>query len=387
MKTVRVTDLVYDAENSLVVKVKTRDEDGESDVRHIDGTNPYFFVPEGVNVPNHEEVRELDWGYESYDDQPLQKVITHTPDGVGELQDEFPEHQRYEDDVPFERRVSVDEGLVGYIEVPRMQGKRHHISEIETDVDSPTGGIEPKVMMCDIETEPPSDTDDFDQFAENAPNRVLMATMYDSLEEDYLALAVDPEARIDVVRLREELEDHWEGHDDEEKYTNCDMTFRRCDTEEELLSDFVNYVADRQPDLASGWNFVDFDWQYLMNRFKQFDEVNHHAMSDIGYVHGWQVEDMVDGLPAFDMLYAYCESMTFHDWRSESLEYVAGQQLDVGKMNDVSVGKGYENDRSRLMAYNIVDTQLLAGLDDQQHIHEFFYELADICGVQITDTQ
>lgn len=386
----RVTDLYYVEENKKpLVHVTARGLDGGRYNVNVTGTEPYLFVPESATVPSCEEVRYVEDGYTSYDGEPLRKVVTRVPDDVGEIRDVF--NETYEADVPYERRVSVDYGLSGYIEIPEMKTKCG-IGEINTDVeDLGEDGITPRLMLCDIETEPPDGTGDWDEYVENTPGRVLMITTYDSYTDEYLCLSIDEEDKIDPGVMRSYLEEHWEGHDNEEFYTDCNIRFRACDSEEELLKAFINEVKNKRPDLISGWNFTDFDWPYLLNRMqsgKGGDTLSgkYHALSDVGTVKPWQYEEAAPGLPAFDMMESYCETMSRGEWRSSSLDYVSGEELNSSKVEGDSIMDQYENDRSKLMAYNLVDVQLTVGLDEKHGIHEFFYQLSNICSCPVSDT-
>jgi len=86
------------------------------------------------------------------------------------------------------------------------------------------------------------------------------------------------------------------------------------------------------------------------------------------------------------MMDAMTDKMTFHDWRSRSLDYVANEELGIGKVEDISIKKSYDENPTRLLAYNIIDTQLLVALDEVNGIHDFFYELSDLCGIPIYDS-
>jgi len=387
--TARVTDINYmTKETSPIVQLTARGLDGGRYNVHVTGTEPYFFVPESATVPSCNEVEYVEEEYEGYDGQPLRKVVTRVPGDVGDIRDSF--NATYEADVPYERRVSVDYGLSGYVKIPELKS-RCDIEEVETDLDDLDGdGIVPRIMLCDIETEPPENTDNWDDYVEKSPGKVLMITTYDSFQNQYLCIALDEEEQIDPKEVREHLENHWGGHDDEKFYTQCDIRLRQCESESELFGAFINEVKNKRPDIASGWNFTDFDWPYLinrMNRKKAVFTVSSSDLSQLGMVKPWRDEDAVPGLPSFDMMDAFTNRMSYGEWRSKSLDYVSSEELDSSKVEGGSIMDQYEEERSKLMAYNLVDVQLLTGLDKKHGIHEFFYSLADLCGVKITDTQ
>lgn len=384
---VRITDIVArnGDEDGPEVKISCRGLDGAKYNYRIDGTRPYMFVPKDEVVPGGDAIEEVNTGYEGYDGIPLQQIVTTNPSNVGELQEDY--DVRYEDDIPYPRRVSVDYGLTGYIRIPEIKD-RVHIDEVETGISVGTDGIEPRVMMADIETIAPSGGN-FDDFVENAPNKVIMITSYDTYEDEYYVLCLDPDDKVDTSDVRQGLVEHWSSHPDFDKYVESDIRYRGCETEAELLQAFISEVNQKRPDVLSGWNWVDFDHRYLINRMDQVGSINEHDLAEIGYIQSWnpdKARQWIDGLPGFDMMEAYCDKMTLGDFRSSALDYIADLELDVGKMENISINECYEEDRSKLLAYNIIDTQLLVGMDDKHGIHEFFYQMADLCGVPIYDT-
>ncbi|AGM11697.1 DNA polymerase elongation subunit (family B) [Halovirus HCTV-5] len=387
-KLVRVTDLDYkDNDGEVVVRVVGRDEDGERNLTIIGGTEPYCFVPPHESADQDCVVRE-EHGYEGYDGRPLKKVVTKLPKNVGQIRDDF--SVTYEADIPFSRRVSVDYGLSGYIRVPDR--KHCDISEVETDIEeSDVESITPRVVMADIEALPDYDVG-FDEFTEEATGEVIMISAYDTREEQYDVFVLDPDRSVDGKDVKHHLGDHWNGHELAPDYVNADIDLTIADSESALLNAFLSYIEDVRPDLLSGWNWEDFDHRYLLNRMEKVDGVDRWRMSDIGGITHNYRNDLettvarIDGLPGFDMMRAYCDQMVFSDWRSKSLDYVSQEELGVGKVEDINIHDGYEKDRSRLTAYNIIDTQLLVALDDMADIHGFFYQLSDLTGVPIYDT-
>ena len=383
MKLMRVTDLDYRARgNEVNVRLVGRDEDGDRSTHNVDGTRPSCWIQEEANIPEELDnvVRDVETGYETFDGVSVKKVTAHVPSQVRDIREEFENH--WEADVPYVRRVSVDHDLTGYIKIPDKSSV--HISEIESVDAEDSENIDPRVFIADIETMPPDG--DWDNFVDNATEPILMITIYDTYEEEYISIARDPEGKIDGGKIRDELKEQWFDHDKFSHYASCDINLVTTTTEEELLRKFIDFVEEREPDLISGWNWVRFDHVYILNRLKKFSDVDTERLSCFGDVGGRQLERKISGLPGFDMMEAFCDQMTFGDWRSSSLDYVSNEELDVGKIEDISIGEEYDSDRSRLLAYNIIDVQLTVALDEKHGIHEFFYLLAELSNVQIYDT-
>jgi len=382
---VRVTDLVtVKKSGGVMVQLVGRDTDGQRCSTSIRGTHPYAFVPNNEAIPKVDWIQYVKEGYHGHDGRPLTKVAVTYPEHLKRLKKHF--SVLYEDDIPYYRRLSSNYGLSGYIDLPK--GDIVHIDDVNTDIDpAEIPNINPRIMMADIEVNPPDmSKGDFDYFVEHANEPITAIATYDSYDDEYLVLVLDPEDKVDGGDVRHYLEDHWDGHSDKQKYTQATMRLVQCGTEEALIRKFIEEIEAKRPDVISGWNWIDFDHEYILNRLEHFDNIDTHRLSDIGDVGGYKMSRKIDGLPGFDMMGAFCDKMSFSQWRSRRLDYVANEELAIGKVEDMDLAEEYQNNRSRFIAYNIIDTQLLVGLDDRHGIHEFFYLLADLSGVQIYDT-
>lgn len=402
----RSTYVDYVERDELLVRVCGRGADGSRVVRYIEGTRPHFYAPANADVAQAVSAAADGDGeydpvvfttkvntdgerYAMYDGRPLQRVDVETPHDVGKLVETGVFDYHGESDIPYYRRATLDYDLSGYIRVPDYGG-RCHISEVETDISpSDVDPITPRILIADIEVEvTPGQT--FNEMQEAVDSEVLAITFYDTHAEDYFLGIVDPEGKAEGSAIRDHLEAHWDGHDLAPDYTEADITLARFDLESELLARFIGEVRDRDPDLLSGWNWVGFDHQYLLDRIEMLSTAygipDPSALSTLGITQRWKDERAIEGLPGFDQMDAYTEKMSFHEWRSKALDYVATEELGLGKVDHPGIMDDYEHNRSRLAAYNLLDVQLCAALSDQLGIEEFFYDLADMSGIQITDT-
>jgi len=118
MKIGRVTWVDYTVDNELgvLVRLSARMEDGSRFNGYVKGTEPYIFAPEDESVPNKDYIKRTESGYQSLFDHNLQKIVTETPGQAGGLTDEFT--WSGEGDIPYYRRVSIHDGLSGYINIP-----------------------------------------------------------------------------------------------------------------------------------------------------------------------------------------------------------------------------------------------------------------------------
>lgn len=385
-------DYIETDEYDILVRLSARLANGEKFNGYVKGTEPYIFAPYDESTPDKEYLVGVERGYESLFGHRLKKIITETPKQAGGLTDDF--SWTGEADVPYYRRVSIQDGLSGYIDIPEIEDFHNKkplidISDIDVNPDF-VDVINPRISIADIEVHVP-ENDSFDEMQENASEPINVICSYDTYEEDYSVFFYNKYGGLDASEIRLKMGDQLADTDIQE-YTNASVELIQADTEEDMLNEYIQYVENRGFDLVSGWNYVDFDHRYIIDRMqKLWDETDdplvHPAwLSPFDDKKGSRNQKMrIPGLPAFDMMEGFCDKLTFSNWRSQSLEYVSNEELGIGKIDDVDINEDWKNNPSRLIAYNIVDVILTVALDDANDIHSFFYEMADACSIPIYD--
>ena len=377
-------DYTVDSDLGTLVRYRCRMKDGSSRSGYIVGTSPYLFVPEEEALPNEGFITEVKTGYESLFDQDLKRLSTETPKQVGKLTEEF--SWTGEADVPYYRRVSIHDGLSGYVDLPeetsRYEGQELiHIDNINTEVEY-DGLIEPRISIADIEVAVGDES--FDDMVENASSPINVITSYDTYNEDYSVFFYDKHNSItDRSKIREYASENWPF----ENMDSVDIQMYESESESLMLNSFIQYCNERSFDLISGWNLPDFDYKYIQNRIKELDGISLRSLYQFNdYVRSRNSQMRIPGFPAFDMMKAFCDKMTFSNWRSQSLDYVSNEELGVGKIDDVDITGEWETNPERLIGYNLIDVALTVALDESNDIHNFFYDLASDSSIPIYDT-
>jgi len=384
------TDYTIDSELGVLVRLSARMEDGSRWNGYVEGTEPYIFAPEDEEVPDEDYIRYTESGYESLFDHQLQRVVTETPKQAGGLTDEF--SWTGEGDVPYYRRVAIHDGLSGYVNIPEADEEYDglplaHIDNIDVEPDFDEV-IHPRISIADIEVHVPEDGS-FDDMVENADEPINVICSYDTYKDEYTVFFYDKYQNLDGGDIRSYMERQLEGTKIEH-YMDVDITLARSHSEVGMLNAYIDYIDERDFDLTSGWNWVDFDRKYIRRRMKTLrdegEDIHPSWLSPFGETSGTYDEHRkIVGRPPFDMMKAFCDKLTFSNWRSKSLEYVSNEELGIGKIDDVNINEDWENEPSRLIAYNVVDVLLTVALDDKNDIHGFFFEMADVCSIPITD--
>lgn len=375
----------------VLVRLSARMEDGRKFNGYVRGTEPYIFAPEDETVPNKEYINYTERGYNSLFDHKLQKITTETPKQAGGLKDNF--SWTGEADVPYYRRVAIHDGLSGYIDIPETDEMYDglpliSIEDIDIDIDY-EDEIKPRISISDIEVHVP-EGGSFDEMTENGSEPINVICSYDTYEEQCKVFFFDKYGSLNQEHIRSGIEEQLEGTDIEE-YASVDAELISCGSEVGMLNEYIEYVNEKDFDLISGWNYVSFDRTYIRRRMRELrskgENIHPAHLSPFNVTSNSHDEHRkIVGRVPFDMLEAFCDKLTFSNWRSRALEYVANKELGVGKIDEVDINDDWKHQPSRLIAYNIVDVILTVALDDANDIHNFFYELADECSIPIYDT-
>jgi DNA polymerase elongation subunit (family B) len=375
-----------------VARVGIRMKDGSKKNCYITDVEPWGFVHEDADIPERNWIKRIEHGYESLFDETLKKIVTTKPSKVNSsndndtMADYVDEH--YESDIPMYRKLSIIDGISGYVRLPdEPQDTNNGIEiygyesiDLDPDFDE---AIEPRVMLADIEVRIGDES--FDRTRELASQPINVICAYDNYDDEYSVFYYDKyDSLSNPAEVREIVESQIETEDG---YENTSINLSVSPTEASMANSFINYVREKEFDLTSGWNWTDFDYEYIINRFSDLDGVSKSRLSPFGDV-GWTNNKRmrIRGLPSFDMMRGFCDKMTFSNWRSKSLDYVSNEELGVGKVDDVDINEDWQNYPERLIGYNIVDVILTVMLDDANDVHNFFYEMGDVCSIPIYDT-
>ena len=181
------------------------------------------------------------------------------------------------------------------------------------------------------------------------------------------------------ARIENEINKHFEPIG--KKFT---FQYKQCKDEYDLLYEFFGKIIKKIPCL-SGWNFINYDWKYLLNRAKKL-QIDPGMASPSGKLIGRY------SLPQHRLIVDYLE--IYKKWdrvikikESNKLDYVAEAALGIKKLNyPGSLKELYEKDFEKFIQYNAIDTNLVLCIDEKLQTMKTFFKLAHISGVEINRT-
>jgi len=346
--------------DGTVIHIFGRDTDRRPVHLRVTGFRPYLYAPadEVGKRPLPDAVTGLDDGvYHTIRGIEVRRLYTRRPVDVRDVRDHFSSH--FEADIPFTTRFLIDSGLRSGVRAPAETAGYRELEPAEVHVPS-------RVCMMDIECE--------DRRGFPDPNRdaVICITCRDSYDERYTTFLWTPGGETPAsFEQRTQSGGLPNGCFTRENHTICVYP-----DETSMVRAWCDYIRDRDPDVLSGWNLLEFDIPYLQNRM----EVLGVSMEPLSRLPGQSTRTSMRGRALFDLLPAY---KRMHQGQKESyrLDAIAEEELGEGKMRYTgTVSDLWEQEPDRLVEYNFRDVELCHEIDRKHMIIPFYQEIAGYVG-------
>ncbi|KUG20675.1 archaeal dna polymerase i [hydrocarbon metagenome] len=267
-------------------------------------------------------------------------------------------YRHFEADIPFATRFMIDNRLTGGVLAPSAAADYRELAPAE--VDAPA-----RICMMDIEC------DDAQGFPEPEQNAILCITCWDSFDGAYTTFLWTPG-----------LDAGPEGRRDPSLCTDDLHTVYRYPDEQSMLRALVQYIREQDPDILSGWNFVDFDIPYIVRRMATLGL----RSEDLSRLPGQTERNALRGRALFDLLLGY-RKMHAAQKESYRLDAVAGEELGVQKVRYAgTISQLWQEDQKRLVEYNRRDVELCVAIDRKDNIIGFYREIARYVGCPLDRT-
>jgi DNA polymerase elongation subunit (family B) len=147
-------------------------------------------------------------------------------------------------------------------------------------------------------------------------------------------------------------------------------------TEFEMLMSFFDQ-AFRKMALVTGWNVIEYDWSYLINRAELIG-IDPTIASPTGKLHG------KFRLPMHKIVVDYLEIYKKWDRKvdvkeSNTLDWVSEEVLGINKIHyNGSLSDLYTNDFESFVFYNAVDSLLVKYIDIELNVLMPYLQLSNI---------
>lgn len=228
----------------------------------------------------------------------------------------------------------------------------------------------PKKWFVDIET---FVGDEWPR-AETAKTPVTAITFCN--ENRIITMGVKPLTAAQILSIKKRIKEHFKDHVHDE----IEYTYLKFETEYDMLVSFFYKAIQKMP-LLTGWNFIGYDWTYLINRCKRLNidpspcSPSHKLVGDAQLPMHRMVVDYLDVYKKWDRVIDIKENNT--------LDYVAKAALGIQKVKyNGTIQEMYENDYETYIYYNAVDTKLVDLIDKKVNTMQTFLTLGNITHVE-----
>ena len=191
-------------------------------------------------------------------------------------------------------------------------------------------------------------------------------------EDKIISMGTKPLKAEQIFNIKRKIEEHIKRE--------VDFNYLYFKNEYDMLVSFFHKAVLKMP-LLTGWNFIGFDWTYLINRCKRLN-IDMSPCSPTGKLNG----DLQ--LPVHRLVVDYLD--VYKKWdrvidikENNTLDYVAKAALGIPKIKyPGTLQDMYENDFETYIFYNAVDTKLVEMIDKKINTMQTFLTLGNITKVE-----
>ena len=225
----------------------------------------------------------------------------------------------------------------------------------------------PRTYFVDIETEI---VDGFPK-PEEAKSRILTFSII-TPERKAIVLGLEDLSADQIKKIEDDTNAHFTGYDQD-----WEFSYYKFKNEYDMVYAFLHKFLPKFP-MMTGWNFINYDWQYIVNRCKIL-QIDLTEVACTGTLDKKDSRPLHMGILDYMQLYdKYDRSVAVKE--SNALAFVSGAVLEgISKIQySGSLQDLYENDLQKYVFYNVVDSCLVYYIDQKLRSMEVLLTLATI---------
>lgn len=229
----------------------------------------------------------------------------------------------------------------------------------------------PKIYFVDIEVEV---TDSFPE-PERAENPVTTIAIVTPTGQS-IVLATKDLKRENQSEIQDSINDYFIDED-----ISFDFVFKVFASEYDMLYTFFHVFVKKFP-MMTGWNFINFDWKYLVNRATKLS-IDVSISSPTGAT--WGKDKIPFHVGIMDYLELYRKWDRSVDIKENfTLDSVSETVVGYKKIKySGSLQDLYEKDYQKYVYYNVVDTCLVYLIHNKIKTMEIALTIANLCRISI----
>jgi DNA polymerase elongation subunit (family B) len=178
------------------------------------------------------------------------------------------------------------------------------------------------------------------------------------------------------VKIQKQVDKHFE-----QVGLTFNVNYKAFASEYDMLYTFFKHFVRKMP-MMSGWNVIDFDWVYLVNRARKIS-IDPRIASPVNKLQGYQQLPMHVGIIDYMRLYKEWDR-TIQVKEDYRLDTAGDAVVGIKKVKyDGSLQDLYEKDYDKYVFYNIADTALVYLIHEKLKTMEIVLTLANMCKMSI----
>lgn len=262
---------------------------------------------------------------------------------------------------------------------------RHSVSYFledlpEAEKDTIFGLRPPKVFFVDIETEVKGA---FESPA-TARNRVLSISIVNG--QKAMLLGIKPLSEDEQRWISDETNRYLAKHG-----AQFNVAFRTFACERDMMEYFIADCVPQMP-VITGWNFVEYDWAYLMNRARLHLDIDISVTSPTRRMNRMKSFENEDAyiMPAHRVIVDYMDLTT--KWKNDlvkvsaKLDWVCEKELGTKKVAyEGDLSRLYEEEYPKYLHYNLVDSALVYFLDKKIKLINIMQAISNLAHVRMQE--
>ena len=256
-----------------------------------------------------------------------------------------------------------------YLNKFRMIEYLDHISE--SDKKLIYGYHYPKTYFVDIEVEV---TDEFPE-PKQAKNPVTTICIVTPSKQAIVLATKDLERSVQA-KIEKQINDHFEHLGEEFTFH-----FKVFKTEYDMMYTFLHTFVRKMP-MMTGWNYIKFDWAYIVNRARKLG-IDPSVASPIDKLFG--KDELPCHVGVMDYLDIYSKWDRTVDIKEDlKLDTVGDAVVGVKKVKyDGTIQDMYEKDYPKYVFYNAIDTALVYLIHEKIRTMEIALTIAHMSQISI----
>lgn len=306
---------------------------------------PYFFVPK----------QEIKWHKPFLKIREVNKIVLNHPAQVYKERDKY--KFTYEADLSYDIRFSVDMN----VQYEKKKAKEVPLHIWFADIEVYRNGKEGRPDY------------------RNETNIVNAISFYDTLLDKYFSIVVVPDKSIQTGKLVTKNEQD-----------NTEIILLKVKDEEQLFRAFVHLLNKLKPVIITGWNFINFDITYIIQRIKhKYPDMLPLLSPHFNVEPNLKLNDsnsndiFIPGLTVLDLQLIY-KLFTTEKRDAYTLDFIAKEELGEGKVDYIgSLDYIWKNNFDTFLKYSYKDVQLLVELEKKKQFILLVNELKEVSGLPL----